>query len=448
MEVIHDFFVLPAKHIFLADSGELVVARDGLRVADARNRGLFPTLLYSLVQEEVGLSYFQLVAWNDPASIRAFFVSAWSKGFASLPDYVKIGARFDEHMPWLPDFLRQQKVEPVIVTGKDKRYSSYQRTAQRDSLYLAWHSDPPRSLSEFNTQAVDNFRIQCALLAGDSSKVHEFMAYRDYLEQRRRVFVVANTSYAVEFQPGDWLLTNQTSIPPALPDADLDANEEAAADPKRVFYAQEEVKYLLPFWPEPRRRVLQAIGLSSSMFNWYLSNKQGISPEQADQVMRHFGLRWGSPAYDGYCSPEPNGSYVLVASASATSSQLHALHDFLNYGGDGQLGCEVLPTTVRADPSWRFFLDGSAAQWFLIVLPRGSRVAAVIDECVRTDSAFYNMTLPVAVPDVLYRALVALLPLAADFNTGGMLQMKFKAQWGSAIWGLEQFVEGERPREY
>lgn len=434
MKLIHEFFVIPAKYIFLNANGYVTVYPDGLRIADARKQGLSPVLLYGLVHEGAGLTYFQAVAWDAPTSIREFLVNAWSRVFASLPDEVVIGTRFESRLPDLFDFLREQGVQPVIASGTNKRYASYQRSAQMETRYVAGWFKSTVTLSEFNAKAARSFQTQCSLFASRTEKAKEYQAYQEYLATRRRGLAVPPGPYTVEIQPGDWLLTNQSSIPPVR-SAD---NAGRAVAPSLVFYAQEEVKCLVPFWPAPRHEMLQDLEMTGAMFNWYLTLKRGITDDQVESLMYHFQMQWYSGGMDGEYFPEPRASYVLVAKDSATPSQFHALHEFLTHGGDVGLGFEVLPLSQRADPSWRFYLDGRMPQWFLIALPRGSRVATVLDVPLEAKGAVFNGTHARTVPDKFYQALAALLPAAAEFNRNGPSQLEFQEQWYGVIDELER----------
>lgn len=394
--IIHQFSIQPAKSLFLTPANYVVKTIDTTRVEDAKKLNLRPLLVYSLVVEGVPIKFIKLCASDNPMSVLSFLSNAWSKNQKEgKPNVLKVGRRFAEAFPWLDQMAKTIGITMQVADEKDKSYGINQSVVQ-DEINTNFYFRSPRNDEPSRSISLEELNLPRWGSDGDewlypfehSSSKAVRLRMSEHVKKPRMFFpeAVAHSDSWTTFTAGDWLYTNQASIPRREPAQIL--HEVAALSGEDDDDLGDEfepcsllVKNLTTNWPASIGEMAKLVGTDRKTLEWYLQGR--VSLEEMVLAELHDILMIdidpdheysdGSPVY------KANGGYYLVASEKPR--EVIELYGVLSHGGDVEVSVEIIPDNHKADPSYRFLLLMAYGNpLHVLAFRRGGKSASLLDD--------------------------------------------------------------------
>ncbi|MCI5218363.1 MAG: hypothetical protein D3914_04020 [Candidatus Electrothrix sp. LOE2] len=389
----HHFYVAVAKFLFYHPEHGIVSVRDPIRIKDAKQYGLSPLILYGVSVAGLPIRWMTFSPLDQPRAFRDVLLEAWrnADGLRGRPDILRVNCHVAQASPELISNMAKIGVQVEVADAKEKSFPSSLRSAQNSnkSLFVT-HDNKDHSLAG---------AIQA--LCQDAQYDHDFCikgGHRDAKsrEQENRIQqwlalpaqgpVPEWTDDSLDWDPGTWLSSWETSLPPAQPRyfnfdsifgrVCLLTGEKAPEDIVEdddfwtdSYYDNlaEIAKNLVACWPNPPAKIAKCAGITLQKLKWFISGKAPLERNARFDLEDLLGIR-----FDGRTNNYvETGPYVLMAHKSEA---LKEVYENLSGGGDAS-PCEIIPDQGAADPSWRYVLIVMYRRPPSIVMaPRGAKI--------------------------------------------------------------------------
>jgi hypothetical protein len=216
----HHFYVSTAKFLFHHPQHGVVAVRDPIKLADAKQRGLDPIILYGVTVAGLPIRWLTFSLIDQRKSLREVLLTAWkvAEGLRGLPDILRVNRYVAQADPALAVDLAMIGVRLEVADAKDKTAPASLRSAQDDSRWLSQRHDP-----------VDLSLAACVeALCLDAQEDHNRSARRGprglsnrRLEERVEQWLdlpMRKPSAApledLDWEAGPWLSSWEASVPP------------------------------------------------------------------------------------------------------------------------------------------------------------------------------------------------------------------------------------------
>jgi len=389
----HHFYVSTAKFLFHHPQHGIVAVRDPIRLADAKQRGLDPIILYGVTVTGLPIRWLTFSLLSQRKSLREVLLTAWedAEGLRGMPDVLRVNRYVAQADPALVVDLAMIGVRLEVADAKDKTVPASLRSAHDDSQLLSQRHDP-----------IDLSLAACVeALCLDAQEDHRRSARRGprglsdrKLEERIEQWLdlpMRKPSSAplddADWEAGPWLSSWEVSLPPDQPryfhhdgmsrrtwlllgedpsgDADDDDDEFPAYEEHDN--TPEIARNLVACWPNPPKEVAAAAGITLRQLQWYTSERASLDQSIHYGLRRLLGIEYDE-RMGGYT---PAGPYVLIARKAPA---IKAIYQEISGGGDA-CPCELVPAQGHADPSWRYVLiNAHSTPPTIVMAPRGEAI--------------------------------------------------------------------------
>lgn len=426
----HHFYVTTAKFLFKHDEYGIVVVGDPIRLADASSFGLKPLLLYGITVAGLPLRWLTFSLRDEPLPLQSVLAQGWrcGDGLRGPPDILHVSKNIAAASPDLINDIKEHGIGIKVADRKQKSLPASMRSAQTASKHL--FSDKDRR-ERYDVQGLCN----------DAQHDHEWHcrlepSYRSGKERDRicawlalpRTPNVPEYNGALDWQPGKWLESWESQLPPVgkryFSDDNYDGrrwlfsgyppSHDAELEDDEGFILDnlpETVSNLLGCWPNKASEVAKALNISTRELRWFAEDKLELSWSARVSIERLLGIEF-SEMRGGYT---PKGPYILVAS---NKKSLGDVYEDLSGGGDA-CPFEIVPSEGSADPSWRYFvINPYAEDPSLVMAPRGERITEYIPDVL------FNFEGIRSVDPKLYKDVVATCGRAGREPSANVREMK------------------------
>lgn len=417
----HHLSVSIAKFLFHHSRHGIVAVRDPIRLADARQYGLTPIVLYSITAAGLPIRWLSFSTLEQRKPFFEVLTTAWTqaKGLRGKPDVVRVHKYLSRADPGLADDLAGIEVRLEFADAKDKTVSAALRWAQDKARWLR-RSHPPTSSSL--TAGVEALCLDAQISHAADARCQFHASGDKKLEDRIKRWtslpIREPTPLTFADRPwteGPWLASWETSVPPGRQRHFhfdpiegrmmlLLGNEPSAEERDHDDYetpicpehdnTPEIAGQLLECWPNALSEISSALGITLRNLKWFTEGKITLDEEA------HYALRklLGIDCDDRTGFYRPCGPYVLIAKKLKA---IQEIYDQISEDGDAA-PYELVPLKEAADPSWRYILINTYGRPpSIIMVPRGDTIAERIPDLL----ANYQGIKPVS--PTLFRAVVS-----------------------------------------
>ncbi len=451
---VHHFYVSIAKFLFYHVEHGIVSVRDPIKIKDTEQYGLSPLILYGLTVAGLPIRWMTFTSVEQPRAFRDVLLEAWSnaEGLRGRPDILRINRHLAMASPELARDMAIIQVQVEIADAKEKSLPASLRSAQDSSRWLLRESDS-KDLSLAGA-------IQA--LCRDAQNNHEFYArgghrgmnsrkVEDSLQEWLTLPVrrpVSTLTGALDWEPGPWLSSWETALPPAQPRyfnltgfdgrTWLLTGEKASEDiiEEDDFWADSDydnaaeiAKNLVSCWPNPPTEIAKCTGITLRELQWFSSGKASLDRHARFDLEELLGIEYDE-SIGRYVE---TGPYVLMAH---NPLYIKEVYENLSNGGDA-CPCELIPRQGTADPSWRYVLINTYGKPPSIVMaPRGAKITE------RLPHLFMNYDGIKSVTPELYRDIVSTCARACREPTANLREMRefgkrYEKYWADCAWQPE-----------
>lgn len=385
----HHFYVSIAKFLFHHPQHGIVAVRDPIRLADAKQRGLDPIILYGVTVAGLPIRWLTFSAIDQRKSLREVLLTAWrdAEGLRGIPDVLRVNRYVAQADPGLTTDLAKIGTRLEIADAKDKTAPASLRSAQDASVWLLKKHDPAdMSLAESVESLCRDARSDHDWRASRSPRGLSNRKLEDSIEQWLSLPMRQPPSVPLEnleWEAGSWLSAWETSLPPDQPRyfhrdgmsrrTWLISGEDPSEDSDE-FPAYEEhdntpeiARNLVACWPNPPKEVAAAAGMTLRQLQWFTSERATLDQSTHYDLRHLLGIEYDE-RMGGYT---PAGPYVLIA---RKAQAIEAIYQEISGGGDA-CPCELVPAQGQADPSWRYFLiNAHSTPPTIVMAPRGEAI--------------------------------------------------------------------------
>jgi len=466
----HHFYVAIAKFLFRHPEHGIVWVRDPIRIKEAEQYGLSPLILYGLTVARLPIRWMTFTPVDRPRALREVLLEAWRNagGLRGRPDILRINRRLAKASPELVQDMAKIGVRVEVADALEKSLPASLGSAQGASRWLLRkHKGNDRSLAG-SLQALcryaqedHDFRVGERRIGVNSREVEDRV--RQWLALPAQV-PVATVTGGLDWEPGPWLSSWETSLPPDQPRyfnldgfndstwlmsgekrpedlvgeddywADIDDDNAADIDDDNAAdidddNAAEIAKNLVECWPNPPAEIARCAGITLRELQWFISGKASLDQKSRLDLEALLGIEYDENR-GGY---KGAGPYVLVA---RKSQALMEVYDTVSGGGDAQ-PYEIVPRRGAPDPSWRYVLINAIGEpQSIIMAPRGAKIAE------RLPDLLWNYVATMSVAPKFYRDVVSTCARACREPAANIREMqdfakRYDALWADCTWEPE-----------
>lgn len=450
----HHFYVAIAKFLFHHPEHDIVSVGDPIKIKDAERYGLSPLILYGITVAGLPIRWLTFTPVDQPRSFRDVLLEAWrnAEGLRGRPDILRINRHLATASPKLVEEMAKIGVRVEVADAKEKSLPASLRSAQDSSRWLMRkHDGNDRSLTG-SIQALcryaqdnHNFRVRDGRRGVNSREVEDRI--QQWLTLPMQVPVPTVTS-GLEWEPGPWLSSWETSLPPDQPryfshegfdgstwlltgeksPDDIVEDDDSWAD-SDYDNAAEIAKNLVACWPNPPAEIAKCAGITLRELYWFTSGKAPLDRHARFDLEGLIGIEYDEcmGCYVGA------GPCVLVAKKPLA---LKEIYESISKGGDAR-PCEIVPREGATDPSWRYVLINTYGEPPSIVMaPRGAKITERLSDLLMNYAGIKSVS-----PD-FYRDVVSTCARACREPAANIREMKdfvkrYKEQWAGCAWQPE-----------
>ena len=450
----HHFYVSIAKFLFHHPEHGIVSVRDPIKIRDAERYGLSPLILYGLTVVGLPIRWMTFTPVDQPRSFQDVLLEAWSKaeGLRGRPDILRINRHLATASPELMREMAKIQVQVEVADTKEKSLPASLRSAQDSCRWLLGkHDKEDRSLAG---------AIQA--LCRDAQYDHDFHVRSDHVGVNSRdvkdriqqwlvlptQMPVAMVSDELDWKPGPWLSSWESSLPPDQPryfspdgfdgrtwlligekapeDIVEDADFWADSDCDN---AAEIIKNLVACWPNTPAEVAKCAGITLRELQWFTAGNAPLDRHARFDLEDLLGIEYDE-SMGCYTTAGP---CVLIAKKPMA---LKEVYEDLSRGGDAS-PCEIVPRQGAADPSWRYVLINTYGEPPSIVMaPRGAKITERLPDLLMNYDGIR------AVAPEFYRDVVSTCARACREPAVNIREMKdfvkrYEAHWADCAWQPE-----------
>jgi len=417
--------IATAKHVFTHPERGIVFVVDPIPLVEATRFQLAPLLVYALTCAGTAISRMAFSPLDRPMSIATFLNESWQTDLPlrGKPDTLRISRALEAADAGFVPALREEGVEVVIASAKDKTHPTALRSAQTAAKELGWLSlaneEAIADIKSLNVSAQNRY-------ARASEDILWFVRNKDRKERTVAWLGLPMRPLerplptAMDWVPGGWLSSWEANIPSGLArqwhtdkdnqthwlvtdtggtndhdgleGEDVDDDDSESSDNPMC---TEDVANIIKSWPGGKSAIANAVGITVKQLNWFMSWKKPL-PRQAEyRLMETLGLEFNEQSGEH----EPEGPCVLIAESEKATV---GAYDALSHGGDLAFSIEVVPDRGLPDPSWQYLIFqawGGCVN--ILMVARGSKLSGSLD------SKLINFTGLQKLPEKFYRDIVS-----------------------------------------
>lgn len=448
----HHFYVSIAKFLFHHPQHGIVAVRDPIRLADAKQRGLDPIMLYGVTVAGLPIRWLTFSPVDKPTSLREMLLNAWrnAAGLRGLPYVLRVNRYVAQAAPGLAEDLATIGVRLEIADAKDKAVPASLRSAQNASKWLLKKHEPANmSLAAsvealcLDAQADHDWQANRNPRGLSNRKLENSIAQWLSLPMRQPPSVPLEN---LEWEAGSWLSSWETSLPPDQPRyfhhdgmsrrtwliSGEDPSEDTHDDDDE-FPAYEEhdntpeiARNLVACWPNPPKEVAAAAGITLRQLQWFTSERAPLDQSSHYDLRHLLGIEYDE-RIGGYT---PAGSYVLIA---RKAQAIEAIYQEISGGGDA-CPCELVPAQGQADPSWRYVLiNAHSTPPTIVMAPRGEAITERLPDLIMNYEGIRPVS-PAFYRDVVTTCARACLTPRANVREMTDFAKRYEKHWINSAW--------------
>lgn len=448
----HHFYVSIAKFLFHHPQYGIVVVRDPIRLADAKQRGLDPIMLYGVTVAGLPIRWLTFSTIIQRKSLRKVLLTAWkeAEGLRGMPDVLRVNRYVAQADPELVADLARIGVRLEVADAKDKAVPASLRSAHDASRWLSRRHDPVDLSLAASVEA----------LCLDAHADHDWLASRSPrgLSNRKLEHSIAQWLNLpmrqppsvrlenLEWETGSWLSSWETALPPDQPRQFSHSGHgrrtwlllgedrsEDTDDDDDEFPAYEEhdntaeiAKHLVACWPNTPKEIAAAAGITLRQLQWFTSERATLDKSTHYDLRHLLGIEYDE-RMGGYA---PAGPYVLIA---RKAQAIEAIYHEISGGGDA-CPCELVPAQGQADPSWRYALiNAHSTPPTIVMASRGDAIAERLPDLLLN----YEGIRPVS--PAFYRDVITTCARACLTPRANVLEMtefakRYEQHWINSAW--------------
>ncbi|PWW05389.1 hypothetical protein [Mangrovibacter plantisponsor] len=450
----HHFYVAIAKFLFHHPEHGIVSVRDPIKIKDAERYGLSPLLLYGLTVAGLPIRWMTFTPVDQPKALQDALLEAWNnaEGLRGRPDILRINRHLATASPELVGEMAKIGVQVEVANAREKSLPASLRSAQDASRWLLRKHDGNDCSLNGSIQALcryaqddHDFRVREGHRGVNSREVEDRL--QQWLALPAQVTVPTVTN-GLDWAPGPWLSSWQTSLPPDQPRyfnldgfdgstwlltgekaaEDIVEDEDVWAD-SDYDNAAEIAKNLVACWPNSPAEIAKCAGITLRELQWFTSGKASLDRHARFDLEALLGIEYDE-SMGRYVEAGP---YVLVAHKPLA---LKEVYEGISSGGDA-CPCEIVPRLGTSDPSWRYVLINTYGEPPSIVMaPRGAKITERLSELLMNYGGIK------AVAPGFYRDVVSTCARACREPAGNIREMndfakRYEAHWAGCAWQPE-----------
>lgn len=448
----HHFYVSIAKFLFHHPQHGIVAVRDPIKLADAKQRGLSPLMLYGITVAGLPIRWLMFSPADQRKSLREVLLTAWrgAEGLRGMPDVLHVNRYVAQADPVLADDLARIGVHLEVADAKDKMVPASLRSAHDASRWLSrWHDPVDLSLASsvealcLDAQEDHNRSARHRPRGLGNRKLEEAITQWLDLPMREPSSVSLEE---LDWEAGPWLSSWETSLPPGqsryfhhdgmsrrtwllrgeVPSADADDDDDEFAAYKEHDNTPEIARNLVACWPNSAKDIADAAGITLRQLQWFTSERATLN-QSTHYCLRHvLGIEYDE-RMGGYT---PAGPYALIL---RKAQAIEAIYQEISGGGDA-CPCELVPAQGQVDPSWRYVLiNAHSTPPTIVMAPRGEAITERLPDLMMN----YEGVRPVS--QAFYRDVVttcARACLTPQANVREMTEFagRYEQHWADCAW--------------
>lgn len=448
----HHFYVSIAKFLFHHPQHGIVAAHDPIKLADAKQRGLSPLMLYGITVAGLPIRWLTFSPADQRKSLREVLLTAWrgAEGLRGMPDVLRVNRYVVEADPILADDLARVGVHLEVADAKDKIVPASLRSAHDASRWLSrWHDPVDLSLAAsvealcLDAQEDHNRSSRYGPRGLGNRKLEEGIAQWLDLPMRKPSSIFLEQ---VEWEAGPWLSSWETSLPPdqpryfhhdgmnrrtwllrgEAPSADADDDEGEFVAYEEHDNTPEIARNLIACWPNPAKDIATAAGITLRRLQWFTSERATLDQPTHSCLRRVLGIKYDE-RMGGYM---PAGPYVLIL---RKAQAIEAIYLEISGGGDA-CPCELVPAQGLADPSWRYMLiNAHSTPPTIVMAPRGEALTERLPDLMMNYEGIRQVS------QAFYRDVVATCARACRTPQANVREMtefagRYEQRWADCAW--------------
>jgi len=448
----HHFFVSTAKFIFHHPQHGIVAVRDPIRLADAKQRGLDPIVLYGVNVAGLPIRWLTFSTLDQRKSLSEVLLTAWrnAEGLRGMPDVLRVNRYVAQADPQLVADLARIGVRLEVADARDKTVPASLRSAHDASRWLSRLHDPvDLSLASsvealcLDAHADHDWRASRSPRGLSNRKLEEGIERWLDLPMRNPSPVPLEEK---DWEAGPWLSSWETSLPPDQPryfhqdgmsrrtwlllgedpSEDTDDDDDEFPAYEEHDNTPEIARNLVACWPNPSKDVAAAAGITLRQLQWFTSERASLDQSTHYDLRRLLGIDYDE-RIGGYTSAGP---YVLIA---RKPQAIEAIYQEISGGGDA-CPCELVPAQGQADPSWRYVLiNAHSTPPTIIMAPRGETITERLPDLIMN----YEGIRPVS--PAFYRDVVTTCARACQTPRANIQEMmefakRYERHWIDCAW--------------
>lgn len=451
----HHFYVAIAKFLFYHPEHGIVSVWDPIRIKEAEQYELSPIILYGVTVARLPIRWMTFTSVDHPRAFRDVLLEAWhnAEGLRGQPDILRVNRHLAAASPKLVQSMAEIGVQVEVADAKEKSLPGSLRSAQNSNKsLLRTHDNKDLSL-------VRSIQALCQ----DAQYDHNFCVKGGHREVKSREKenriqqwlalpaqgpVPKWTDDSLDWEPGTWLSSWETSLPPAQPryfnfdsifgriclltgekaPKDIVEDDDFWTDSYYDNLA-EIAKNLVACWPNPPAEIAKSAGITLQKLKWFIMGKAPLERYTRFDLEDLLGIEFD----ESIRSYIETGPYVLMAHKSQA---LKEVYENISGGGDAS-PCEIIPYQDTADPSWRYVLISMHGRPPSIVMaPRGIKITEQLPDLLMN----YDGINPV-IPE-FYQDVVSTCARACREPTANVREMKdfgnrYEERWMDCAWEPE-----------
>ncbi len=450
----HHFYAAIAKFLFYHPEHGSVSVQDPIKIKDAERYELNPLILYGVTVAGLPIRWMTFTPVGQPRAFQDVLLEAWcnAKGLRGRPDILRINRHLATASPELMRELAKIGVRVEVADAKEKSLPASLRSAQDSSRWLLRKQDGnDRSLTGSiqalcrYAQVDHDFRVRDGHRGVNSREVEDRIQQWLTLPTQVPVLTVIG---GLDWEPGPWLSSWETSLPPDQPRYFNHDGFDGSAwlltgekEPEEFieeddFWADSDydnaaeiTKNLVACWPNSPAEIAKCAGITLRELQWFTSGKAPLDRNARFDLEYLLGIEYDE-SMGSYVGAGP---YVLVAHKPQAIKEVY---ESISKGGDAR-PCEIVPRQGAADPSWRYVLINTYGDPPSIVMtPRGAKITE------RHPDLFMNYAGITHVSPEFYRDVVSTCARACREPAANIREMKdfvkrYEAHWTDCAWQPE-----------
>lgn len=446
----HHFYVSISKFLFHHPQHGIVAVRDPIKLADAKQRGLSPLILYGITVAGLPIRWLTFSPADQRKTLREVLLTAWrgAEGLRGMPDILRINRYVAQADPVLADDLARIGIHLEVADAKDKTVPASLRSAH-DASRLLWRRHDPVDLS---------LAAAVEALCLDAQEEHDRSARRGPRGLSKRKLEEGIEQWldlpmrkpqsvsleALDWEAGPWLSSWETSLPPDQsryfhydgmsrrtwlllgggPLEDTDDDEFAVYEEHDN--TPEIARNLVACWPNAAKDIAATVGITLRQLQWFTSERATLDQSTHYRLRHVLGIEYDE-RMGGYT---PAGPYVLIL---RKTQAIEAIYQEISRGGDA-CPCELVPAQGQADPSWRYVLiNAHSSPPTIVMTPRGEAVTERLPDLMMN---YEGIRL---VSQAFYRDVVATCARACQRPQANVREMtefagRYEQYWADRAW--------------